>query len=158
MCKYMMSLINRNYNMPPASRTDRATAVYNIHINFGKDRTWYVGIDLHKQKTRRQTRSSPLPGAEWKFGKVWTCGLRCDGEQSTDTPTDRHSTQLNSTQLNRELRTQVSDTSKSASSLYTIINETVSLYDFFCNIGLSRLPVSGCSCSWNIGNKPFWCA
>jgi len=28
-----------------------------------------------------------------------------------------------STQLNRELRTQVSDTSKSASSLYTIINE-----------------------------------
>jgi len=31
--------------------------------------------------------------------------------------------QLNSTQLNRELRTQVSDTSKSASSLYTIINE-----------------------------------
>jgi len=34
-------------------------------------------------------------------------------------------------QLNRELRTQVSDTSKSASQLYTIINETISLYDFF---------------------------
>ena len=30
---------------------------------------------------------------------------------------------LNSTQINRELRTQVSDTSESASSLYTIINE-----------------------------------
>ena len=30
---------------------------------------------------------------------------------------------LNSTQLNRGLRTQVSDTSKSASSLYTIINK-----------------------------------
>jgi len=31
-----------------------------------------------------------------------------------------HQIQLNSTQLNRELRTQVSDTSKSVSLLYTI--------------------------------------
>jgi len=38
---------------------------------------------------------------------------------------------INSTQLNRELRTQVSDTSRSASSLYTIINEQYHFMIFF---------------------------
>jgi len=39
-------------------------------------------------------------------------------------------TQLKSTQLNRELRTQVSDTAKSVLLLSTIISETMPLYDF----------------------------
>jgi len=38
---------------------------------------------------------------------------------------------INSTQLNRELRMQVSDTSRSASSLYTIINEQYHFMIFF---------------------------
>ena len=57
---------------------------------------------------------------------------------------------VNSTQLNRELRTQVSDTSKSASSLYTIINEQ---YHFMASSDRFPVPVRSAVKS-NFSN---WC-
>jgi len=54
---------------------------------------------------------------------------------------------LNSTQLNRELRTQVSSTSKSASLIYTIHKQTISLYDFFRSVSGPRQ--IGCKIKFN---------
>jgi len=58
--------------------------------------------------------------------------------------------QINSAQLKRELRTQVSDTSKSASSIYTIINKQ---YHFVTSSDRFPVPVRSAVKS----NFTNWC-